>query len=97
MTLILQNVSLPLQNVTKRINAMTEKKTLKEKEAAVYIGMSQSFLRQDRMNGYRKNRTKGPSFVQIGRTIRYSIEDLDEWIKKHRVVRNDPVLNEDSF
>lgn len=68
---------------------MSEKKTLKEKEAAAYIGMSQSFLRQDRMNGYRKNRTKGPSFLQIGRSIRYFLEDIDDWIKKHRAVRND--------
>ncbi len=36
--------------------------------------MSRSFLRQDRMNGYRVNRTRE--------------KDLDAWIIKNRVVRN---------
>jgi hypothetical protein len=44
---------------------------LTEKEASEYIGMSRSFLRQDRMNGYRVNRTPGPPFIKIGRSIRY--------------------------
>ena len=47
--------------------------------------MSQSFLRQDRMNGARKNRTPGPNYVKIGRSIRYLKEDLDYWLDSHRV------------
>jgi hypothetical protein len=35
-----------------------------EKETAEYIGMSRGFLRQDRMNGYRENRTPGPKFFK---------------------------------
>ena len=63
------------------------KNTLTEKEASEYIGMSRSFLRQDRMNGYRVNRTPGPTFMKLGRAIRYSKHDLDEWLDKHRMVR----------
>lgn len=65
------------------------KEFFSEKEAAVYIGMSRSFLSQDRMNGYRKGRTPGPAFVKIGsRVIRYLKPDLDKGLSKHRVVRD---------
>lgn len=64
------------------------KEVLTEKEAAQYITMSQSFLRQDRMNGYREGRTKGPHFMKLGRAIRYRIEDLDAWLIKNRIIRN---------
>jgi len=63
------------------------KNTLTEKEAAEYIGMSPSFLRQDRMNGYRINRTPGPRFLKIGRSIRYLKEDLEAWLLQHRINR----------
>ncbi|EKD72827.1 MAG: hypothetical protein ACD_45C00578G0014 [uncultured bacterium] len=63
------------------------KNTLTEKEASEYIGMSRSFLRQDRMNGYRVNRTPGPTFMKLGRAIRYRKQDLDEWLNKHRMLR----------
>ncbi len=62
-------------------------KTLNEREAAQYLNVSQSFLRQDRMNGVRENRTPGPPFVRIGRKILYLREDLDGWLDKHRVER----------
>ena len=63
------------------------KTTLTEKEASAYIGMSCSFLRQDRMNGIRVNRTPGPRFLKIGRSIRYLKEDLDHWLFAHRINR----------
>ena len=55
-----------------------------EKTAAKMIGMSTSFLRQSRMNGNRKNRAPAPPWIQIGRSVRYSVEDLDTWIMEHR-------------
>jgi len=61
------------------------KTTLTEKEAATYIGMSQSFLRQDRMNGPRDKRTKGPVYIKAGRAIRYLKTDLDVWLDQHRI------------
>lgn len=63
------------------------KRGFTEKEAAEYIGMSRSFLRQDRMNGIRKNRTPGPPYVKNGRAVRYLKEHLDEWLNLHIVRR----------
>jgi predicted DNA-binding transcriptional regulator AlpA len=60
------------------------KRTFTEAEAASYTGMSRSFLRQDRMNGQRENRTHGPKYIRIGRSIRYLIEDLDAWLNQFR-------------
>ena len=65
-------------------------RALSEAHAACYIGMSRSFLRQDRMNGIRENRTPGPRFVRIGKRIRYLIDDLDEWLEAHAVNREEP-------
>ena len=55
-----------------------------EKEAAVYLAVSRSFLRQGRMNGIRKNRTPAPDFVRKGRNIRYLKEELDRWMETHQ-------------
>ena len=57
---------------------------LTEKQAAPYIGMSRSFLRQSRMNGKRENRTPGPPYLKIGRKVLYLAEDLDAWLLEHR-------------
>jgi len=59
-------------------------RALTEQEAARYIAMSRSFLRQDRMNGRREGRTPGPAFLKIGRSVRYLKEDLDKWLEKFR-------------
>jgi len=59
---------------------MVSKKLLTEAQASQYIGMSRSFLRQSRMDGIRINRTPGPAWIRVGtRSIRYSIDALDEW------------------
>ena len=57
---------------------------LSEAEAADYIGMSRSFLRQARMDGKRVNRTPGPPFTKIGRKVLYLKDDLDTWLEAHR-------------
>lgn len=64
------------------------KHTLNEREAAEYIGMSRAFLRQDRMDGFRDGRTPGPSYVRLGRTIRYLRDDLDLWLNRHRISKD---------
>jgi predicted DNA-binding transcriptional regulator AlpA len=66
---------------------MMSRDILTEKEAAIYIGMSRSFLSQDRMNGYRAGRTQGPIFMKLGRAIRYRKGDLDAWLDQHRITR----------
>ena len=58
---------------------------LTELQAAHYIGMSRSFLRQSRMNGNREGRTPAPPWLKIGkRAIRYRINDLDSWLEQFR-------------
>ena len=59
--------------------------TLTEQQAALYIAMSRSFLRQGRMNGDREGRTPTPPYLKIGsRSVRYLIEDLDAWLEQFR-------------
>jgi hypothetical protein len=51
---------------------------MRSAEAARYIDMSDSWLRQSRMNG----RTDGPPFLRQGaRAIRYRRHDLDRWLE----------------
>lgn len=57
------------------------RRCLTEKEAANYIGMSVSFLRRDRMEGVIGNRTPGPKWLKIGRSVRYLKEELDRWLE----------------
>ncbi len=64
------------------------KRLFTEEEAADYLGMSRSYLRQDRMNGSLKNQTPGPNFCRFGTMIRYTKEDLDAWIKDNLVTRH---------
>ena len=65
--------------------AKLPKRGFTEEEAAFYIGVSRSFLRQSRMDGVRENRVPGPRYIKIGtRMIRYLREDLDIWLDKHR-------------
>lgn len=59
-----------------------------EREAAEYITMSRAYLRQDRMNGLRKERTWGPNYIRMGkRSIRYLKEELDAWLEANKVTR----------
>ena len=68
----------------KSLGGSIRPRLLTEKQAAPYIGMSCSFLRQSRMNGRRQNRTPGPPFLKIGRKVLYLAEDLDAWLLEHR-------------
>lgn len=58
-----------------------EKRSYQEEEAAYYIGMSRSFLRQSRMTGQLEGHIPAPRFIRVGnRAIRYLKEDLDLWL-----------------
>lgn len=61
-----------------------DKRVFKEAEAAGYICMSRSFLSQDRAYGTLANRTPGPKYIKIGRSVRYLKDDLDSWLNQHR-------------
>lgn len=52
---------------------------LSDAEAAKMIGVSASWMRKMRMRG-----GCGPRFIRMGRMIRYSREDLEQWVKTHR-------------
>jgi len=59
--------------------------TFTEQQAAQYVSMSRSFLRQGRMNGNREGRTPTPPYLKIGsRSVRYLKVDLDCWLKQFR-------------
>ena len=66
------------------------KKLLTETDAAKYMGVSRSFLSQDRMNGFRKTRTKGPNPLRFGKKVMYDLEDLNEWIENNKDIRTMP-------
>ena len=54
-----------------------ESSVLTDREAAQYIGMSESWLRISRMKGSRE----APPFLKIGRSVRYRQQDLDHWLE----------------
>ena len=56
--------------------------TLKDPEAARYIGMSESWLRQQRMRG----NPDAPPYLKISKAVRYLRTDLDDWLRKRRHV-----------
>jgi hypothetical protein len=62
-------------------NQQNSKLRIKEGEAAPYIGMSVPFLRLSRMHG------GGPPYLKIGRSVRYDVRDLDNWLHARRVER----------
>jgi predicted DNA-binding transcriptional regulator AlpA len=51
---------------------------LTPKEAAHLLGMSLSWLAKARMRG------DGPTFIQVGRSIRYAEPTLVQWIKSRQ-------------
>ncbi len=66
------------------MNPNVNEALLTEKQAATFIAMSVSFLRQSRMDGQRRNRCSGPPWVQAGRSVRYDPVDLEKWKADHR-------------
>ncbi len=54
----------------------------KDAEAAHYLGMSESWLRQSRMRG----NPEAPPYIKIGKSVRYLKADLDDWLDRLRHV-----------
>jgi hypothetical protein len=50
-------------------------------QAAVYIAMSDAWLRKGRMN----RDPNAPPYLRIGKAVRYLAEDLDKWLRSRRV------------
>ena len=63
------------------------KRLFNEQEAAEYLGVSRSYLRQNRMRQTINSTTPGPSYCRFGKMIRYTKESLDAWIENNFVSR----------
>lgn len=59
--------------------------TLDSKTAAQYLGISESTLRQGRMNGERKAKCPVPPYIKMGRKILYLRCDLDKFLHNLRI------------
>lgn len=55
---------------------------LTEKEAAKILSMSPKTLSLWRYQG------TGPTFIKLGSSIRYQLNDLEAWVEQHRMVKS---------
>ncbi|WP_299310927.1 helix-turn-helix domain-containing protein [uncultured Halomonas sp.] len=60
-------------------------RVLTEREAAAALGLQPATLRQSRWTG-RLAGVKAPTFIRMGRNIRYRAEDLDAWLDQFEEV-----------
>jgi hypothetical protein len=65
--------------------ATKKRELMDEGPASKYIDMSVAFLRSGRLRGVIGNRTPSPPYLQLGRSIKYDVRDLDEWLQARRV------------
>ena len=56
---------------------------MSELDAAKYLDLSRSTLRQMRCAG------RGPTYSKLGNSIRYKLKDLDAYNDKHKVLTHD--------
>lgn len=63
--------------------AQDHRPPLNERDAAIYIGMSVSYLRLSRMKGTTKCQD-APAYVKVGKSVRYLPRDLDAWLESRR-------------
>ena len=61
------------------IEALNEGSVVDENQAAKIIGRAVQTLRNDR------HLRQGPPYIKIGRSIRYQISDLLDYLKRHRI------------
>lgn len=61
---------------------MEKKRRMRQAEASIYTGVSESLLAKLRMEG---RRHEGPRFSKLGKMVVYDSEDLDTWINQNRV------------
>jgi len=59
----------------------SEKAIMTVAEAAEYLGLSQSALNKWRCYGMQY----GPAYIKMGKSVRYRLEDLQEWIDENAV------------
>jgi predicted DNA-binding transcriptional regulator AlpA len=72
-----QEATMTRQHLTDRA---APHRILRQREAAAYVGLSESKLAKFRWAG------GGPPFIRLGgRAVGYCLDDLDLWIERHRV------------
>jgi excisionase family DNA binding protein len=59
---------------------MKSQRWLTNKEAAEYLGCSETFLNRDR-----SERLHGIPFSRLGRHCRYDVGELDRWLESNKV------------
>ncbi len=57
----------------------TKEPLLRPDDAALYLGFGSGWLAKLRMG------SRGPRFIKLGRRIRYTRSDLDQWVEANRV------------
>ena len=67
---------------------MNERQLLNTEEAAEFLGMTAITLRKARCNGKVRAHIPPVPYIQLGRTIRYDVGDLHDYIAKHRKEHN---------
>lgn len=55
------------------------KKAIDEKQAAIILGIAVQTLRNWR------HQRRGPAYVKMGRSIRYMLVDLDEYLETRKI------------
>jgi hypothetical protein len=61
-------------------------KMLNERDAAIYIGRSVSFLRTCRYKAKRGEADAGPRYVRLrNKFILYPVKELDDWLNRNRL------------
>ncbi len=64
---------------------------MRDRDAAVYLGRSTSWIRAKRAEDVKAAREgrppSGPKWVTIGPSVFYRVQDLDEWIEANAVER----------
>lgn len=58
-----------------------DRRLLSTEEAAQYLSMSTHWLKTSRF----RPELDGPSYIKMGRSVRYDINDLDAWISERRL------------
>ena len=64
------------------------KKLLSSKEAARYLAVSECSLRLSRHKGEIFKGVPAPKYLKLGRAVRYTIKNLNEWIESQHQFGN---------
>ena len=58
---------------------LTENQVINETQAAEILGRAVQTLRNDR------HLRKGPAYLKLGRSVKYRVNDLVDYMEKHRI------------